>query len=190
MSVPQGAGGHRNGLITSSQPRATPETAGIVASETCGLPHRHSAPALLSEDALPADTNQLASSTPEDGCQIKPCSRDAKLKKKRQKTREESRQPSAKPAIFSWISRNTSAFKSKRGEKTKPLLFHKHRKHSDEVQNSNLTSKAFLLASYPQILAQPTGKPVGSAILLPDDGTQPAEVWGAVLGEPRASEGC
>lgn len=190
MSVPQGAGGHRNGLITSSQPRATPETAGIVASETCGLPHRHSAPALLSEDALPADTNQLASSTPEDGCQIKPCSRDAKLKKKKAKNPRGKQAAICQTSNFQLDFRNTSAFKSKRGEKTKPLLFHKHRKHSDEVQNSNLTSKTFLLASYPQILAQPTGKAVGSAILLPDDGTQPAEVWGAVLGEPKESEGC
>lgn len=121
MSVPQGAGGHRNGLITSSQPRATPETAGIVASETCGLPHRHSAPALLSEDALPADTNQLASSTPEDGRQIKPRSRDAKLKKKkRQKTPEESRQPSAKPAIFSWISETLQLLKAREERKQNP----------------------------------------------------------------------
>lgn len=45
------------------------------------------------------------------GCQVE--------KKKPNKKTEESSQPSAKPAIFSWISRNTSAFKTERGEKIK-----------------------------------------------------------------------
>lgn len=95
----------------------------------CGLPPRHSAPTLHSEDALLADTNQPALSTPQDRCQINPHSRDAKLKIKLKKKKnqpntkkpqnnttttknnpEKNTQPSAKPAIFSWIGRNTSGF--------------------------------------------------------------------------------
>lgn len=50
--------------------------------------------------------------------------------------------------------------KPREERKIKPLLFPKHRKHSrNEVQNSSLTSKAFLLAGDPQILAPRAGKP-------------------------------
>lgn len=136
----------------------------------CGLLHRHSAPALLSKDALPADTNQLTLSTSEDGCQINPHSRDVKLKKKDgKKTQKKVGGHLPNQQFSAGFPETLQAFKTKRGEKTKPL-------YSDEVQKSDLTSKAFLLASYSQILAQSTRKPVGSATLLPDDSTQPAGV--------------
>lgn len=50
-----------------------------------GLPHRHSAPALLSEEALPADTNQFTLSTSEDGVKSIPTAEMPSLRKKKGK---------------------------------------------------------------------------------------------------------
>lgn len=99
------------------------------------------------------------------GTSHQPHSKGAKLKNNHPKKQNNPSNPKKqrtssrllKPAIFAWVSRNTSVLKTTgRGG---ALPFHKHRKYSrDEVQNSSLTSKAFLLAGYPRTLAQPTGK--------------------------------
>lgn len=155
---------------SAGTPCATSGTAATVASLWASPQTLSTSPALR---GCSPGRHEPTLSASEDGCQINQQRCQVKKKKKSQK---KAGRHLPNQQFSAGFPETLQAFKTKRGKETKPLLFHKHRKHSDEVQNSNLTSKAFLLASYPQILAQPTRKPVGSAFLLPEDGTQPAGV--------------
>lgn len=74
---------------SAHHPSHMPPRGQLPMQHLCGLPPRHSAPTLHSEDALLADTNQPALSTPQDRCQINPHSRDAKLKIKLKKKKNQ-----------------------------------------------------------------------------------------------------
>lgn len=90
-----------------------------------------------------------------------------------------------KPAIFVCVSRNTSVLKTKGwgGE----LPFHRHRKcPRDEVQNSSLTSKAFLLAGYPEPWHDPLESSEGNHRLLPSPKI-PSKEGGASRGQRQPS---
>lgn len=100
------------------------------------------------------------------GTSHQPHSKGAKLKNNHPKKQNNPsnpkkaahKQPSAEASRFSPGFPETLQFLKQRGGGG-ALPFHKHRKYSrDEVQNSSLTSKAFLLAGYPRTLARPTGK--------------------------------